>query len=112
MIRWAHQHAGFFKHADRDHDRKLEGFEPSHGDDILYIAVADLGRLRGRKPIEADAFELWFLAMRDLLGPASLGEIEGLSGITKVPRAQQVLMGRAFLTKARKITLPAPHRRR
>ena len=27
VIRWAHQHAGFFKHADRDHDGELEGFE-------------------------------------------------------------------------------------
>ena len=33
-----------------------------HADDIF--AVVDFGRLRGSKPVEADALELWFLAVR------------------------------------------------
>jgi hypothetical protein len=101
IIRWAHKHANFFKHADRDHDKVLEGFEATDADDILYIACFDLGRLCGGKPIEADAFELWSYAMRDLLGPMRIGEIEALRGITKVPRAAQIEMGQKFLATER-----------
>lgn len=101
IYREASKHAAFFKHADNDPDGVLDSFDPAEADAVLWMACFDFGRLRGSKPIEADAFELWFFAMRDLLGPMGLGEINGLSGITRVARSVQIEMGRKFLAKAR-----------
>jgi hypothetical protein len=81
--------------------QSAEWFKATDADDILYIACADLGRLRGGKPVEADAFELWFYAMRELLSPMGLADIEELRGITEVPRLAQIEMGRKFLAAAR-----------
>jgi hypothetical protein len=106
VIGWAKKHANFLKHADRDHDKVLEGFEPTDADDILYIAVHDLGRLRGAKPVEAGVFELWFFAMRDLLDQFGLGGLKELQGITSLPRAEQIAMGRRFLVDV-EATAPA-----
>jgi hypothetical protein len=108
IIQWATKHANFFRGVDRDADGGLEGFEDTYADDILFIAVFDFGRLRGSKPVEADAYELWFFAMRGLLEVLNLEEIEELNGITTASRAAQIQMGRKFLIEARKILLPAP----
>jgi hypothetical protein len=101
IIRWTKKHANFFKHADRDHDKVLEGFEATDADEVLYIACFDFGRLCGGKPVEADAFELWFYAMRDLCGPMRIPDIVELRGIMKAPRSSQIAMGRKLLARAR-----------
>lgn len=106
IYREASEHAAFFKHADQDPCGVLENFDPDEANAVLWVACFDFGRLRGSKPVEADAFELWFYAMRDLLDPMGICEIEELRGITAVPRASQIEMGRKFLTAARKILLP------
>lgn len=100
VYREASKHAAFFKHADQDPDEVLKAFDPTEADAVLWVACFDFGRLCGGKPVEADAFELWFLAVRDLLEPLGIGDIEELRGITKLPRAVQIEMGRRLLTSA------------
>jgi hypothetical protein len=101
IYREAAKHAAFFKHAKTDPNAVLEDFAPTEADSVLFMACLDFGRLCGGKPIEADAFELWFYAMRDLLGPLGISEIEELRGIATVPRASQIAMGKKLLASAR-----------
>lgn len=101
IYREASKHAAFFKHADQDPDGVLESFDPSEADSVLYCACFDFGRLCGGKPVEADAFELWFLAMRDLLGQPGIDDIEELRGITTASRGTQIGMGKKLLDSAR-----------
>ncbi len=101
IYREASKHAAFFKHADQDPDGVLDSFDPAEADAVLWAACFDFGRLCGGKPVEADAFELWFLAIRDLLGSLGIGEIAELRDITKMPRATQIEMGKKLLMSAK-----------
>jgi hypothetical protein len=101
IYREASKHAAFFKHADQDPTGVLEAFDPAEADAVLYIACSDFSRLCGGMPVERDAFELWFLAMRDMFGPLGLADIEELRGIMTVPRAAQIAMGKKLLASAR-----------
>jgi hypothetical protein len=101
IYREASKHAAFFKHADRDPNGVLDDFDPTEADSLLWMAYFDFRRLCGRKPVEGDAFELWFFAKRDLLGALKLGEIAELRGITTAPRPVQIEMGKRFLVAAR-----------
>jgi hypothetical protein len=95
------KHAAFFKHADQDPDGVLDSFDPAEADAVLWVACSDFGRLCGGKPVEADVFELWFYAMRDMLGPLGIDDIPELRGITTSSRASQIEMGRKYLSTAR-----------
>jgi len=113
IYRLASEHASFFKHADRDPDAILQHFDPTEADAVLWVACHDLGSLTGRKPVEADVFELWFLATRDLLKALGLGEIKELLGVTTSPRERQIAIGRSFLEAAcaemaHRVISPAP----
>ena len=100
--REASKHAAFFKHADQDPDGVLDSFDPAEADAVLWVACSDFGCLCGGKPVEADVFELWFYAMRDMLGPPlGIDDIPELRGITTSSRASQIEMGRKFLSAAR-----------
>jgi hypothetical protein len=101
IYREVSKHAAFFKHANTDPDGVLADFDPSEADAILWTACFDFGRLCGGKPVEADAFELWFLALRDLLGPIGIGDIAELRDITKATRTEQIEMGKKLLASAR-----------
>ncbi len=101
VYREASKHAAFFKHADQDPNGVLEGFDPTEADAVLWVACSDFGRLCGGKPVEADAFELWFFAVRDLLGPLGISDIQELRDITNVSRETQIEMGRKLLVSAR-----------
>lgn len=109
IYREASKHAAFFKHADQDPDALLDSFDPTEADAVLWTACFDFGRLCGGKPVEADAFELWFLALHDLLGPLGIGDIDELRDITRVPRTTQIEMGRRLLASA-KAEAPANRR--
>ena len=97
----ASEHAAFFKHADRDPDSILEKFDPTEADAVLWVACTDLGSLKGSKPLEADAFELWFFAMRGVSAELGLPDFKELRGTTTSSRDQQIAMGRRFLDVAR-----------
>jgi hypothetical protein len=99
--REASSHAAFFKHADRDPDAVLEDFDPTEADAVLYMACADFRNLGRPLPVEGDAFDLWFMAVRGVLDNLPLPHLEGLAGIDKVPRAEQIAMGKWFLDAAR-----------
>jgi hypothetical protein len=99
--REASKHAAFFKHADRDPDGVIDSFDPAEADAVLWVACSDFGRRCGGKPVEADVFELWFYAMRDMLDPLGIDDIPELCGITTCSRASQIEMGSKFLSTAR-----------
>jgi hypothetical protein len=101
IYREASKHAAFFKHANQDPDGVLDDFDPVEADAVLYMACADFRNVCGGLPVEGDTFDLWFLAIRDLLGPLGLSELEDLRGITMVPRAEQINIGKRFLATAR-----------
>jgi len=67
---------------------------------VLHMACTDFKSLR-RLPIEGGAFDLWFLGVQGFLEGLDLPHLEGLRGITSVPRAEQLAMGKRFLDAAR-----------
>lgn len=100
IYRISSKYASFFKHADNDPDAVLDGFDPGEAETALWVACFDFGRLCGGKPPEADAFELWFFATRDLLESLGMGQIEGLGGIHTLLRGEQIAIGKRFLDAA------------
>ena len=99
LLRLASRHAAFFKHADRDPDAVLTDFSEEEVESVLFTAAHDFGRLCGGKPVEAQVFEAWYLALHlvDTL-PDRLAEI--FPDIKSVPRDQQVELGRKCLVWA------------
>jgi hypothetical protein len=53
----------FFKHADKDPDAILEGFDDTKCDPILFLASEDYIRLNQASPLEMQVFQLWYLAL-------------------------------------------------
>jgi hypothetical protein len=100
IYRAASKHAAFFKHADKDPDGVLENFDATDADAVLHMACTDFKSLR-RLPIEGDAFDHWFLGVHGFLEGLDFPHVEGLRGITSVPRAEQLAMGKRFLDAAR-----------
>lgn len=97
----------FFKHADRDPDALLTGFDASNVDSILMLAVEDYLRLHKRSPVEFQAFQLWYLATHiNKVADGALASIvlaidRLLPNIRNVSRAGQIAMGKKFLAAAR-----------
>lgn len=52
----------FFKHADRDPEGTVTGFNDEKNDHLLMLAVEDLLRLEERKLFEGQIFQSWYLA--------------------------------------------------
>jgi len=101
LYKLASKHAGFFKHADRDPDGVLADYSEQEAEAVVFTAAHDFGRLTGGKPIEAQVFEAWYLALHlpsDV--PARLREL--LPNLKTAPRAKQIEMGRQMLEWARK----------
>ena len=53
----------FFKHADRDPDASINGFDKYNSDGIIFLGVEDYIRLNGKSPIEFQVFQIWYLAV-------------------------------------------------
>jgi len=53
----------YLKHADRDYDKVLEGFDEESTDYILYFACYDYRAIFDELPIEAEVYEAWFWAV-------------------------------------------------
>ena len=67
----------FFKHADRDPEGILEGFTEYACDALLFLAVEDYIRLRGKSPIEIQVYQFWYLANNiSKVLPAALAQIK------------------------------------
>jgi hypothetical protein len=94
------EHAALFKHADKDPDGVLEDFDAIDADAVLHMACTDFKNLR-RLPIEGDAFDHWFLGVQGFLEGLDFRHVEGIRGITSVPRDEQLAMGKRFLNAAR-----------
>jgi len=96
------RHANFFKHANEDPDAVLEDFLTTETESVLFIACHDFGRLCGGKPVEADAFELWFLALHIPARLPTVASMFLLPDFTGKSHAQQVEAGKGLLEWARK----------
>ena len=108
-IRQANIFANFMKHADRDPDAVLEGFEDDEIDPFLLIACKDFGEITGGMPIEAQVFEAWWYAAHiEKLSdaPRAMRELAKLSipvfpiGFRSATRDAKKRMGLACLLKA------------
>jgi hypothetical protein len=62
LVEAAHEHANFFKHADKDPAGVLESFSDSEGDIVLFIGCHDFLRVAKGQPIELQVFEAWWFA--------------------------------------------------
>jgi len=97
----------FFKHADRDPEGLLAGFKSSMVDPVLFLAVEDYIRVRGRSPVEFQVFQLWFLAchpekIASNRAPDVLdATLRMFPRIATLPREDQIVAGRRALECAR-----------
>lgn len=101
----------FFKHADHDQnpDSSVELCE-ANVSAIVFLAVEDYIRLRKGGPVEAQVFQLWFIAVfpervtED--DPVAQSKLESAKlafpGIAKLAASNQVDMGRRVLQDARR----------
>ena len=93
----------FFKHADNDPDGTVEGFSDRMNDDILFLVVDDLIRLKQPTLYECQVFQIWYLAVyEEKLSTEGrkrflLDIREALPGIRQLPRSEQKGMGRELL---------------
>lgn len=53
----------FFKHADRDPEGTIGGFDDEKDDHLLMLAVEDLLRLQDAKLVECQIFQSWYLGV-------------------------------------------------
>ena len=96
----------FFKHADRDPDGVLEDFEAPNVDPVLFLAVEDYIRMRGRSPVEFQVFQLWFLACHpekiasDRAADVLIAADRMFPGIATLARERQIAMGHRALQLA------------
>jgi hypothetical protein len=108
-IRRASPFANFMKHADRDPDAVLEGFEDDEIDPFLLIACKDFHKISGGMPVEAQVFEAWWHAAHTEKlseAPRAMRELARLSirvfpiGFRSATRDEKKRIGLARLLKA------------
>jgi hypothetical protein len=100
LHRIASRHAGFFKHADRDPDAQLTDYPDDEATHALYIASFDFGLLCGGKPVEAQVFDCWHMAIYFPKEEVAPKIFELLPGIREASsREKQIELGRPDLGK-------------
>jgi len=96
----------FFKHADRDPDAVLQEFDESAVDGILFLAVEDYIRMRGKSPVEFQVYQLWYLACHpEKMASDRVDEIletvaSMFPNMATLSRKQQIAMGQHALEHA------------
>ena len=96
----------FFKHADRDPEDQLDGFDEKKCDGVIFLAVEDYMRLTGKSPLEFQVFQLWYLAVYlekvsdDALERIVESTEHEFPNIRSLSREEQVLQGRNSLEHA------------
>jgi hypothetical protein len=96
----------FFKHADRDPDEIIAGFDDTKNDGLIFLAADDYMRLTGKSPIEFQVFQLWYLAV--YIEKVSAGALEQIlepiestfPNIRELARNEQLALGRKALNDA------------
>lgn len=97
----------FFKHADRDPDGTLTGFDDGKNDALLFLAAEDYLRLNSESPLELQVYQMWYLTInREKIAPGALDEV--MPAIVSVfpklreqSRDKQKARGRAVLEDSR-----------
>jgi hypothetical protein len=102
LYKMANRHANFFKHAEDDPDCTLQEFDEMETASVLFIAGHDLGLLCGRKPLEVEVLELWFLALHMPSKLPSVSSMFLLPSFNGKSLAQQIEAGKDLLDWARK----------
>lgn len=108
LIAAAHEHVNFLKHADRDPQAVLEDLTENDVDALLFVACHDLLRVAKGQPIEAQVFEVWYLAIswRKVrcaplrAQPIIRSCIKHFQGIRSLSREAQLRMGWTKLQEA------------
>jgi len=97
----------FFKHATRDADKCLEGFDDQKCDSVIFLGVEDYIRLNKRSPLEFQVFQLWYLSVYvEKVADDALDKILEAAdiyfpAIRELTREEQKLMGKKALLDAR-----------
>lgn len=97
LYKEANRYANFFKHADKDPEAILIGFQPSDADAILFTATYDFGSICKGKSIEAQVFEGWFLYLHGTVAdlPSALDDL--FPKLRELPRPEQLSLGKKVL---------------
>jgi len=96
----------FFKHADRDFDEILGGFDDTKNDAVLFLAAEDYMRMQNKSPVEFQVYQLWFLSLNvDKIAPGDMEDVMGnierhLPRIENMSRTEQKKMGQELLAEA------------
>jgi hypothetical protein len=97
----------FFKHADRDPDACLEGFDDQKCDSMIFLGVEDYMRLHKKSPLEFQVFQLWYLAVHieKVADDALNGILDSIEtyfpNIRALTRVEQKRMGKLALLDTR-----------
>ncbi len=96
----------FFKHADRDPQSVIDGFDHQECDPIIFLAVVDYLRLCKKSPIEFQVYQSWYLAVNiekvadDWIARMIETINDFFPKIRELSRERQVLMGKKVLESA------------
>ena len=96
----------FFKHADRDPDEMLSGFDDAFNDTMLILGVEDYIRLRNKSPIEFQVYQMWYFAnypdkLSKSFADCYIQDVqESFPSILSLPRKRRKKMGLEVLKKA------------
>ena len=96
----------FFKHADRDPDARVKDFDEKKCDDIIFLGVEDYLRLFGQSPVEFQAFQLWYLAVKlekvsdDALEKVREKTDQIFPNIRNLSREEKLIMGKEIMDEA------------
>ena len=97
----------FFKHADKDPDAVMSGFNATQCDHLMILGVEEYLRLVGKSPIEFQVFQLWFIAIypekvsEEIREACRMKADQEFPSIRELERCKQVQLGAAALTRAR-----------
>src|SRR4030042_3148301 len=101
----------FFKHADRDADECLDGFDDQKCDSVIFLGVEDYIRLNKKSPLEFQVFQLWYLSVHVAqVAEEALDTIREsidthFPNIRELTREEQKLVGKQALLNARRDTV-------
>lgn len=97
----------FFKHADRDPNGLLKGFDETQCDGVLFLASEDYIRMMKKSPVEFQVFQLWYLSVYvdKVSGDALERILEATQTIfpnmRRLAREEQISCGAKALEQAR-----------
>jgi len=96
----------FFKHANKDPEAVITGFDAHSCEGVLFLAAEDYTRLHNMSPIEVQVYSFWFCAMYpEKLSPSASERLMpkadiAFPGIANAERTAQLAMGSKAIKEA------------